>query len=43
LGYDKNYKEISKIRGNIGICHAIYSTTASSTLKNAHSIEIKRG
>lgn len=41
LGYDKNYNEISKIRGNIGIGHVRYSTTASSTLKNAHPLEIR--
>ena len=39
--YDKHYHEISKIRGNIGIGHVRYSTTASSTLKNAHPLEIE--
>lgn len=38
--YYKNYHEISKIRGNVGIGHVRYSTTASSTLKNAHPLKI---
>jgi amidophosphoribosyltransferase len=38
--YEKNYHEINKIKGDIGIGHVRYSTTASSSLKNAHPLEI---
>jgi len=40
-GYDENYKKISDMRGNVGIGHVRYSTTAQSTLKNAHPIKIE--
>lgn len=39
-GYEENYREISKLRGNVGIGHVRYSTTGRSSLKNAHPIEI---
>jgi len=39
-GYEENYEEISGLTGNVGIGHVRYSTTARSTLKNAHPLEI---
>ena len=38
--YGENYKEISKLVGNVGIGHVRYSTTAQSTLENAHPLQI---
>ncbi|MEM2936464.1 MAG: amidophosphoribosyltransferase, partial [Candidatus Bathyarchaeia archaeon] len=38
--YDETYKEIGRLEGSIGIGHVRYSTTAQSTLENAHPLEI---
>jgi len=37
---EKESKRIAKLNGNVGIGHVRYSTTAKSTLKNAHPIHI---
>ncbi len=37
----EDFKEISDLKGNVGIGHVRYSTTSQSTLRNAHPIEIE--
>lgn len=37
---EKEHKRISGMKGNVGIGHVRYSTTAKSTLRNAHPIQI---
>ncbi|MCD6088119.1 amidophosphoribosyltransferase [Candidatus Bathyarchaeota archaeon] len=37
---DREIENISKLKGAVGIGHVRYSTTAKSTLKNAHPIKI---
>ncbi len=37
---EKEYKRISALKGKAGIGHVRYSTTARSTLRNAHPIQI---
>ena len=38
--HEDDYKIISRFYGNVGIGHIRYSTTAKSTLRNAHPIKI---
>jgi amidophosphoribosyltransferase len=38
--YEETYREIGRLEGSVGIGHVRYSTTARSTLENAHPIEI---
>jgi len=37
---ETEYREIAKFSGNVGIGHVRYSTTAKSTLENAHPLDI---
>lgn len=39
-GYEENHQKISELKGSVGIGHVRYSTTARSTIKNAHPLEI---
>ena len=38
--YEATYREIGRLEGSVGIGHVRYSTTARSTLENAHPLEM---